>query len=165
MSDTLDTEQAASPAGGAAFPCPAPAADSVPGSMSQKLQSGGEAGPWPWWLGRHPLLALTAALIVWGLIDVRSRGRIEPGNLVEHRTDFTVYTEAGAACFDGRDPYAVTNARGWGYLYPPLFAILVAPLSRLDPQWQVTVWFFVSLLMLWGCYRESTLLVDWLAAT
>ena len=84
---------------------------------------------WPWWLGRHPLLALTAALVIWGLVDVRSRGRIEPGNLVEHRTDFTVYTQACAACFDGRDPYAVTNARGWGYLYPPLLAILVAPLA------------------------------------
>ena len=136
------------------LPSPAPAAG----------QPGRAAGAWPWWLGRHPLLALTATLIVWGLVDVRSRGRIEPGNLVEHRTDFTVYTEAGAACFDGRDPYGVTNARGWGYLYPPLFAILVAPLATLDPQWQVTVWFFVSLLLLWACYRESTLLVDWLAA-
>ena len=109
----MDTKQAADRA-----PSPAPAAG-----------GGGQAGPWPWWLGRHPLLALTAALIVWGLVDVRNRGRIDPGNLVEHRTDFTVYTEAGAACFDGRDPYGVTNARGWGYLYPPLLAILVAPLA------------------------------------
>ncbi|HEX4144253.1 MAG TPA: glycosyltransferase family 87 protein [Pirellulales bacterium] len=136
-------------------PCPAPAAEAP---------ESGQPGPWPWWLGRHPLLALTAALVIWGLIDVRSRGRIEPGNLVEHRTDFTVYTAAGAACFDGRDPYAVTNARGWGYLYPPLPAIVVAPLATLDPEWQVTIWFFVSLLLLWGCYRETTLLVDWLAA-
>jgi hypothetical protein len=162
----LDTEQAANQARAATLPCPAPAADIGFASVPQSTRLGsGQAGAWPWWLGRHPLLALTATLVVWGLVDVRSRGRIEPGNLVEHRTDFTVYTEAGAACFDGRDPYAVTNARGWGYLYPPLFAILVAPLSTLDPQWQVTVWFFVSLLLLWGCYRESTLLVDWLAGT
>ena len=58
-----------------------------------------------------------------------------------HKTDFTVYTEAGAAFFDGRDPYAVTNPRGWGYLYPPLFAIVVAPLHALPPQAQVLVWF------------------------
>ncbi|HTU23937.1 MAG TPA: glycosyltransferase 87 family protein [Pirellulales bacterium] len=121
------------------------------------------AGPWPWWLGHHPLVALAIALAVWGWVDVRSRGRIEPGNLVEHRTDFTVYTEAGAACFDGRDPYAVTNPRGWGYLYPPLPAILVAPLAQLDPEWQVTIWFFVSLLALAGCYRELRLTVDLLA--
>ena len=82
-----------------------------PGSPQASLRS-----PWPWWLGRHPLLALTATLIVWGLIDVRSRGRIEPDNLVEHRTDFTVYTTAGAACFDGRDPYAVTNACAAGVI-------------------------------------------------
>jgi Glycosyltransferase family 87 len=118
---------------------------------------------WPWWLGRHPILALTATLVVWGLVDVRSRGRIDPDNLVEHRTDFTVYTEAGAASFDGRDPYTVTNARGWGYLYPPLFAIAVAPLASLDPQWQVTIWFFISLALLALCYRETTLLVEWLA--
>ena len=118
---------------------------------------------WPWWLGRHPLLALTAALVVWGLVDVRARGRIDPENLVEHRTDLTVYTEAGAAFFDGRDPYGVTNARGWGYLYPPLFAILIAPLAALGPQVQVTIWFFISLVLLWGCYRETTLLVAWLA--
>ena len=134
-------------------------------ALGLEAQASSLGSPWPWWLGRHPLLALTATLIVWGLIDVRSRGRIEPDNLVEHRTDFTVYTAAGAACFDGRDPYAVTNARGWGYLYPPLLAILVAPLATLDPEWQVTVWFFVSLLLLWGCYRESALLVDWLTGT
>ena len=151
---------------GARALCPALAAEYGGGSTPDANgPASGQSGAWPWWLGRHPLLALTATLIVWGLIDVRSRGRIEPGNLVEHRTDFTVYTEAGAACFDGRDPYAVTNARGWGYLYPPLFAILVAPLSTLEAQWQVTIWFFVSLLLLWGCYRESTLLVDWLAGT
>ncbi len=56
--------------------------------------------------------------------------------------------------FDGRDPYRVTNPRGWKYVYPPLFAVAVAPLHALDPQFQVVIWFAISLCMCWGCYRE-----------
>jgi len=51
-------------------------------------------------------------LAVWGWFDVRVRGTIDPNSAI-HKTDFTVYTEAGAAFFDGRDPYKVTNPRGW----------------------------------------------------
>jgi hypothetical protein len=111
------------------------------------------------WLARRPLVVLAAALVIWGLTDVRSRGQVDPANPGVHRTDFTVYTEAGAAFFDGRDPYAVTNPRGWGYLYPPLFGILVAPLHALDTQLQVVIWFFFSVLLVWGCYRESARLL------
>jgi Glycosyltransferase family 87 len=100
------------------------------------------------------LLGLALALSVWGWFDVRVRGTVDPNSAI-HKTDFTVYTEAGAAFFDGRDPYKVTNPRGWGYLYPPLFAILVSPLHHLAPENQVSVWFVVSVLTAWGCYRES----------
>lgn len=93
-------------------------------------------------------------LLAWGLTDVRRRADLDPANPGSHRTDFTVYTEAGAAFFDGRDPYAVTNARGWHYLYPPLFAILVAPLHPLPPAWQGVAWFVLSLIMAGGCLFE-----------
>ncbi len=119
---------------------------------------------WPWWLGRHPLLALTAALVVWGLVDVRARGRIDPENLVEHRTDLTVYTEAGAAFFDGRDPYGVTNARGWGVFVPTAICHPDRSAGGPGAPAQVTIWFFISLVLLWGCYRETTLLLAWLAS-
>ncbi len=99
------------------------------------------------------VIGLALAFAAWGWFDVRLRGAIDPNSPV-HKTDFTVYTEAGAAFFDGRDPYKVTNPRGWGYLYPPLFAILVAPLHHLQPTTQVLVWFALSVLMCWGCYRE-----------
>jgi hypothetical protein len=98
--------------------------------------------------------AVVVAIIVWGLTDVRQRARIDPHNVSVHKTDFTVYTEAGAAMFDGRDPYQVANSRGWKYVYPPLFAIVVAPLHTLDPQFQVILWFAISVCMCWGCYRE-----------
>jgi hypothetical protein len=104
---------------------------------------------------------LCLALVIWGLTDVRQRAHFDPALaaqnrevIAEHRTDLTVFTEAGAAFFDGRDPYEVTNPRGWMYLYPPLFAILMAPLHALPPQWQGMVWYFISLAMAWGCYRE-----------
>ncbi|MFZ1933377.1 MAG: glycosyltransferase 87 family protein [Thermoguttaceae bacterium] len=105
------------------------------------------------------LILLLAAATVWGFLDVRRRGYPYPECPEEHRTDLTVYTEAGAAFFDGRNPYEVTNPRGWTYLYPPLFALLLAPLHPLPMQDQVTVWFFVNLLICWGCYRECRRIV------
>ena len=99
-------------------------------------------------------LGLLVTFAVWGAVDVLPRGGINPQRIQEHRTDFTVYTEAGAAFFDGRDPYQVTNPRGWRYLYPPLFAIVVSPLHALPSTGQVCVWFVLSVAMAFGCYVE-----------
>lgn len=99
-------------------------------------------------------IALAVAFGIWGWADVRLRGTVDPRDERIHKTDFTVYTEAGAAFFDGRDPYDVANPRGWKYLYPPLFAMLVAPLHAFDPRAQVLIWFALSALGGWGCYLE-----------
>jgi len=108
------------------------------------------------------LAVLCLGLILWGLTDVRQRAHFDPVRVEQdpqeffnHRTDLTVFTEAGAAFFDGRDPYEITNPRGWMYLYPPLFAILISPLHHLPSQWQGVIWYFLSLAMVWGCYRET----------
>jgi hypothetical protein len=101
---------------------------------------------------------------IWGWCDARQRGFPHPEDPLEHNTDFTVYTEAGAAFFDGRPPYEVTNPRGWTYLYPPLFAILVAPLHVLPMQDQVMVWFVISLFLCWGCVYESARTLAYLRA-
>jgi len=109
--------------------------------------------------GDSPPLAVTLALAIlasaWCAIDVAPRGRVEPGHVERHCTDFTVYTTAGSAFFDGREPYAVTNPRGWSYLYPPIFALTVAPLARLDTVTQVVAWFAISVLCCFGVYAES----------
>ena len=97
-------------------------------------------------------------------MDVRRRGYFHPESPWEHRTDFTVYTEAGAAFFDGGKPYEVANPRGWTYLYPPLLALLVAPLNLLPMEDQVTVWFLLNLLLCWGCYYEFRRLVEIICA-
>jgi hypothetical protein len=110
--------------------------------------------------GRWVWIIVIAILLVWGFTDVRRRADFDPHNINAHRTDFTVYTEAGAAFFDGRDPYAVTNPRGWHYLYPPLFALLVAPLHALPTSWQGVTWFLLSLLMAAGCLSECRKIVQ-----
>jgi Glycosyltransferase family 87 len=100
-------------------------------------------------------VAIAVMLTIWGYVDIGPRGRILPGMVERHQTDFTVFTEAGAAFFDGRDPYRVHNPRGWHYLYPPLFAILMSPLSALDTESQVLVWYFLNCVMAFGCFAEG----------
>jgi hypothetical protein len=99
-------------------------------------------------------VAIVFALVVFLHVDVSRRGRIVADQIHWHRTDFTVFTEAGAAFFDGRDPYAVKNPRGWFYLYPPLFALMVAPLAALDSTAQVGAWYVVSVVLGFGCFFE-----------
>jgi hypothetical protein len=110
------------------------------------------------------VVALLAALAVWYHADVALRGRVDPLHPELHMTDFTVFTEAGAALFDGRDPYAVTNPRGWHYLYPPLFALMVAPLSVFDPVSQVFFWYVASIALGFGCAWEMRRIGQWMLA-
>jgi hypothetical protein len=93
-------------------------------------------------------------LTIFGYVSIAPNGRLEPGRPHLHRTDFTVFTEAGAAFFDGRDPYRVANPRGWHYLYPPLFALLVAPLTVFDTASQVVIWYVLNIGFAFGCGCE-----------
>ncbi len=112
-------------------------------------------------LWKHWLLfaGIAIALALWCALDVSRRARIDPQRPSQHMTDVTVYTEAGRAFFDGRDPYEVANIRGWKYLYPPLFALLIAPISHLTPSGQASAWFAVSVAMCFGSYFECRRLV------
>ena len=105
------------------------------------------------------LVGLLLAATIWGLVDVRRRAYPYPESPQEHKTDLTVYTGSGAAFFDGRPPYEVRNPRGWTYVYPPILALLLAPLAVLPMQDQATVWFFLCLWMCWGAYRECVRIV------
>ena len=97
---------------------------------------------------------LVVALGIWCAVDVSRRAIVDPVQPWLHMTDFSVYTEAGAAFFDGRPPYEVQNIRGWKYVYPPLFALIVSPLSHLDSPMQAAVWFAISVLLSFGIYFE-----------
>lgn len=109
----------------------------------------------------YQAIAVLILLAVWCWVDVWPRGRLDPNRPDAHRTDFTVYTVAGKAAIAGENPYAVTNARGWGYLYLPLFALIVSPLANFPEGWQCVVWFWISIACLYGAFHEFTLLDGW----
>ena len=109
---------------------------------------------------RLTYIIIIIAMSIWGLTDVRRRASLEH----THRTDITVFTTAGAAFFDDRDPYAVKSPRGWQYNYPPLFAIAFAPLSKLQTTTAAIIWFGINIAMGFGCYFEARKLTALLGA-
>jgi hypothetical protein len=60
-----------------------------------------------------------------------------------HRTDFTVYRDAAAAVLHGQDPYVIRNVRGWAYVYPPPYSIVMVPFALLSLPVSVLAWYFV----------------------
>ena len=109
----------------------------------------------------YQAIAVLVGLAIWCWVDVWPRGRLDPDRPDTHRTDFTVYTTAGKAALAGENPYSVTNARGWSYLYLPSFALVVSPLAILPEGWQCIVWFWISVACLYGAFREFALLNRW----
>ena len=109
----------------------------------------------------YQAMVVLIALAIWCWVDVWPRGRLDPDRPHTHRTDFTVYTNAGKAALAGENPYSVTNARGWSYLYLPAFALIVSPLAILPEGWQCVVWFWISVACLYGAFREFALLDRW----
>lgn len=65
----------------------------------------------------------------------------------EHRTDFTVYHEAGRAVVAGANIYEVKNPRGWVYQYLPVFAVVMVPLALLNVFWASLAWYILSVAM------------------
>ncbi len=110
---------------------------------------------------RYLTVLVLVVLAIWCWVDVWPRGRLDPMQPHLHSTDFTVYTNAGKAAMEGVDPYSVTNARGWKYLYLPPFALLVSPLALLSEGWQCVIWFWISIACLFGAFREFTRLDRW----
>jgi len=60
-----------------------------------------------------------------------------------HRTDFTVYRDAAAAVLHGQDPYIIRSVRGWAYVYPPPYSIVMVPFALLSLPVSVLAWYFV----------------------
>ncbi len=70
--------------------------------------------------------AFLATFLIFGaIVEVRS------AFLSRRMGDLGVYLRAGWAVRSGADLYSVTDDNDWHYNYPPLFAILMAPLA--DP--------------------------------
>jgi hypothetical protein len=79
-------------------------------------------------LQRWGLAALVTAFVLFGfVVEFRS------AFLTHHRTDLQVYLRAAWAVRAGADLYTVSDDNDWHYHYPPLFAILMAPLADPPP--------------------------------
>jgi alpha-1,2-mannosyltransferase len=90
---------------------------------------------------------LALALVVGLGVNTVYRAAVWP----VQRTDFTVYQLAGQAVIDGADIYQVRNVRGWAYVYPPPFAILMVPFALLSVFCGALVWYAISVaLIVWA---------------
>lgn len=102
---------------------------------------------------RTILLALAVGLMT--VLAVRTVYRSGPHQMFgctfgsqNHRTDFTVYHEAGRAVLAGRNIYEVSNPRGWVYQYLPVFSIVMVPLAPLSVFWASLMWCVLSQAMI-----------------
>ena len=96
------------------------------------------------WLGILLVLGLA-----WGVgISTFYRGAISP----KQRTDLTVFLKAGEMVAEGRANhiYGIENARHWHYVYPPMLAIFLAPVSKWPLGATVPLAYLLSLACLAG---------------
>ncbi|MDR2991581.1 MAG: DUF2029 domain-containing protein [Burkholderiaceae bacterium] len=75
------------------------------------------------------------------------------------RTDYTVYVAAGRAILDHQDIYLAQNVRGWRYVYPPPFAILLAPLARIPLAAGALLWYLLTVAAIGGAAVMSASLL------
>ena len=110
---------------------------------------------------RWGLLLLLVVVIAFGvLVEIRT------AFLKRRMGDLGCYARGAWAVRTGADPYEVTDDTGWHYNYPPLFAILMAPLADPPPgvhtpgmlpwAWTAGIWYVLNLVLL-------ALAVHWLA--
>ncbi len=102
----------------------------------------------PW--GKRLLAGITLLVVV--VLGIHTAYRAGPydfggkrwGSAVHH-SDFTVYQLAGQAVLKGTDIYEVRNQRGWAYVYPPPFAILMVPFALMSVLAGAVIWYLISL--------------------
>ncbi|MFC1480402.1 glycosyltransferase family 87 protein [Candidatus Omnitrophota bacterium] len=90
---------------------------------------------------------LVVAFFVGIGISTLFRGGIGPP---PRRTDLTVFLRAAEAIQSGEHIYFVANARGWYYVYLPLFAILLTPFTKLPLLVDTFLWYMLSVAALCG---------------
>jgi Glycosyltransferase family 87 len=101
------------------------------------------------WLG----ILIVLGLVLGVGISTFYRGAISP----KQRTDLTVFLKAGEMIAEGRADqiYEVVSERGWHYVYPPILAVLLAPVSKWPLSATVALAYFLSLACLAGTVSLS----------
>jgi hypothetical protein len=100
------------------------------------------------WAKRIAVWVLLVLIVGMGADTVYRSGPYRWGGTTwgskAHRCDLTVFLAAGRAVLDGTDIYEAHNVRGWYYLQPPIFAIVMVPFAMMPQIWAVAVWYVLS---------------------
>jgi len=101
------------------------------------------------WLRRAArAFQILALLLLPGLFVQYARGNLEVN-------DFSIYYTAARAVLDGVDPYSVEGPSGRSFVYPPGFAVLLAPFAVLPFAVAAVLWTALGLVAvlasLWLC--------------
>lgn len=103
---------------------------------------------WP----RVPLIVLAIVILVGGFYFARRSGN-DPKI---YSNDFNVFYHAASEVLAGRDPYQSSLGEWTPYLYPPLLAVVLAPLALLPLPAAGYVWFLIN--------AVSTIAAGWIPA-
>ena len=99
---------------------------------------------------RHWTLGF-GVLLVGILVHVAQLQADEWVNLASRRTDFGMFVEASRAWRAGEDAYRAVDG---GYFYPPVFAVLITPLTLLPMGVASTVWLVAKLILIVDAVRR-----------
>jgi alpha-1,2-mannosyltransferase len=101
---------------------------------------------------------MAVLFLFWLLVSFGFLTHYRSTRTQERLTDFGVYTRAAWAVRTGLNPYDTPDDRGWHYLYPPTFVLLMLPLA--DPpigtdrtgylpySTSVAIWYVLNVLLL-----------------
>jgi len=105
--------------------------------------------------------------IKWTIVGLAFLTVIVLGVLMVHRaafstelnSDFTTYRAAGWAVLIGSDIYKVQNPRGWPYVYPPPFAIMMTPFAKMNAFTASVIWYLLSVILVVSSVQMSVTMV------
>ena len=105
--------------------------------------------------------------IKWAVVGLALLTVVVLGVLMVHRaafstelnSDFITYRAAGWAVLTGSDIYKVQNPRGWPYVYPPPFAILMTPFAEMSAFTASVIWYLFSVILVVSSVQMSVTMV------
>ena len=105
--------------------------------------------------------------IKWAVVGLALVTVVVLGVLMVHRaafstelnSDFITYRAAGWAVLTGTDIYQVQNPRGWPYVYPPPFAILMTPFAQMSAFIGSIIWYVLSVILVVSSVQMSVTMV------
>ena len=98
------------------------------------------------------LLLLIIGLVEFSMVYRAAWGPID-------RTDYTVFKVAGQALLDGSSIYDAKNSRGWYYVYPPPFAILMVPFAKMSVALGALIWYLLEVASLYFAAKMAFSLI------